>query len=87
MVGKNHKLTVKALNEDDDSVIKTTERDITLDFNPRAEMVSVSAIMAESGNILTPNPLYSEPVFVPEAAPAPSEEDGAPDDVFGGMEP
>ncbi|MDR1133930.1 MAG: hypothetical protein LBL05_07175 [Synergistaceae bacterium] len=88
MVGKNHRLTVIVLNEDDDSVLKTVERDITLDFNPRAEMVSVSAIIAESGGILTPNPLYSgEPVFVPDAAPAPSTEEGAPDDIFSGMEP
>ena len=86
MVGKNHKLTVKILNEDDDSVIKTVEREITLDFNPKAEMVSVSAIIAEAGGILTPNPLYSEPVFVPDAAPVPSpEEEGAPDDIFSGM--
>jgi hypothetical protein len=87
MVGKNHKLTVKVVNEDDDSVIKTIERGITLDFNPKAEMMSVSAIIAESSGILAPNPLYSEPVFVPDATPAPSEEEGAEDDIFSGMEP
>jgi hypothetical protein len=80
MVGKNHKLTVKVLNEDD-SVLKTIEREITLDFNPKAQMVSVSAIIAASANILTPNPFYSEPVFVP----APSSEEDAPDDIFSGM--
>ena len=86
MVGKNHKLTVKILNEDDDSVLKTVEREITLDFNPKAEMVSVSAIIAEATGILTPNPLYSEPVFVPDAGtPAPSAEEGATDDIFSGM--
>jgi hypothetical protein len=82
MVGKNHKLTVKILNEDDDSVLKTVERNITLDFNPKAEMVSVSAMIAEASGILAPNPLYSEPVFVPDAAPAPSPEEDAPDDIF-----
>lgn len=88
MIGKNHKLTVKILNEDDDSVLKTIEREITLDFNTKAEMVSVSAIIAEAGGILTPNPFYSgEPVFVPDAAPAPSAEEGAADDIFSGMEP
>jgi hypothetical protein len=88
MVGKNHRLTVIVLNEDDDSVLKTVERDITLDFNPRAEMVSVSAIIAELGGILTPNPLYSDvTVVVPDAAPDPSTEEGAPDDIFSGMEP
>ena len=90
MVGKNHKLTVKILNEDDDSVLKTIEREITLDFNPKADMVSVSAIIAEAGGILTPNPLYSgEPVFVPDAAPAPSAPpagEGAEDDIFSGMD-
>jgi hypothetical protein len=85
MVGKNHKLTVKILNEDDDSILKTAERDITLDFNPKAEMVSVSAIIAGASGILTPNPLYSEPVFVPDAAPAPSPEEETPDDIFSGM--
>ena len=87
MVGKNHKLTVKVLNEDDDSVLKTVERDITLDFNPKADMVSVSAIIAGLDNILTPNPLFSEPVFVPDAAPAASPEEGEPDDIFSGIQP
>jgi hypothetical protein len=87
MVGKNHKLTVKILNEDDDSVLKTIEREITIDFNTKAEMVSVAAIMAESGGILTPNPLYSgEPVFVPEAAPVSPDEESAEDDILGGMD-
>ncbi|MDR3164236.1 MAG: hypothetical protein LBU13_01500 [Synergistaceae bacterium] len=84
MAGKNHKLTVKVLNEDD-SVLKTIEREITLDFNPKAEMLSVSAIIAESSGILTPNPFYSEPVFVPDASPVPSPKEDAPDDIFGGM--
>jgi hypothetical protein len=87
MVGKKHKLSVKIINEDDDSVLKTVERDITIDFNPKAEMVSISAIIAEADNILIPNPLYyGEPAFVPDAAPAPApEEKGAEDDILGGM--
>ncbi|MDR1579338.1 MAG: hypothetical protein LBS35_03195 [Synergistaceae bacterium] len=85
MVGKDHKLTVKILNEDDDSVLKTIERDITLDFNPKAEMLSVSAIIAEASAILTPNPLYSEPVFVPDAAPAAPAEEDTPEDIFSDM--
>jgi hypothetical protein len=89
MVGKNHKLTVKVINEDDDAVLKTVEREITIDFNPKAEMVSISAIIAEASDILVPNPLYSgEPAFVPvpDAAPAPApEEKGAEDDILGGM--
>jgi hypothetical protein len=67
MVGAAHKLTIKILNEDDDSVIKTVDRDIALNFNTGAEMVSVSAIIEGAGNILTPNPRYKpEPVFDPD---------------------
>ena len=89
MVGLKHSLTIKVINEDDDSVIRTEERGITLDFNPNAEMVSVSAILGGAKNILTPNPLYSpEPVFVPEekpAVPTTPEESIVPGaDVLGG---
>ena len=89
MVGSKHSLTIKVVNEDDDSVIRTEEREITLDFNPNAEMVSISAILGGAKTILTPNPLYSpEPVFVPDekpAAPTTPEESIVPgDDVIGG---
>jgi hypothetical protein len=89
MVGSKHSLTIKVINEDDDSVIRTEEREITLDFNPNAEMVSISAILGGAKNILTPNPLYSpEPVFVPDEKPAvpttPEESIVPGDDVIGG---
>jgi hypothetical protein len=89
MVGTKHKLLIKVLNEDDDSVIKSVEREITLDFNPRAEMVSVSAIIAEANNIRTQNPLYQpEPVFVPDDPPvAPVGGDMTGDDILGGAAP
>jgi hypothetical protein len=87
MVGAKHKLTIKILNEDDDSVIKTVERDITLDFDTKAEMVSISAIIGGAEDILTPNPLYSPtPVFVPEEDPAETGT-GAPGEDEAGMEP
>jgi hypothetical protein len=86
MAGKKHRLTIKVLKEEDDSVVKTVEREITLNFNPKAKMVSAPAIIAEAENILTPNPLYSaEPVFAPD--PAPAQKEGVPDDIFGGIEP
>ncbi|MDR1650287.1 MAG: hypothetical protein LBR87_00705 [Synergistaceae bacterium] len=80
MVGAEHVLTVKVINEDDDSVIKTVERRITLDFNTRAEMISIPAITNEAENIRVPNPLYSpEPVAIPDDPPSSGgTEDGLP---------
>jgi hypothetical protein len=73
MLGTNHRLFIQIMNEDDDSIERTVEREITLDFNARAMMISVSAIIGNSPNILTQNPLYSpEPIIVPR------EENGAP---------
>ena len=65
MIGANHRLSIQIMNEDDDSVVKTVEREIALGFNQRAMMVSIPAIIGDSPDILTPNPLYSpEPAIV-----------------------
>jgi hypothetical protein len=79
MVGTAHKLSVQVVNEDDDSVLKTVERQITLGFNQRALMVSIPAILENAPDILTPNPLYSpEPAIVPGGGPeAPDTPDTA----------
>ncbi|MDR3281348.1 MAG: hypothetical protein LBT23_12665 [Synergistaceae bacterium] len=70
MVGANHRMTINVINEDDDSLIRTIERNITIDFNTRAEMLSISAMTNEAENIRTPNPLYSpEPVIIPDDNP------------------
>jgi hypothetical protein len=90
MVGAKHKLTIKILNEDDDSVVKTVERDITIDFDTRAEMVSIGAIIAGARNILAKNPLYSPaPVFVPQESPTEpaTPEEGSLGEEMGGMAP
>ncbi|MDR1965382.1 MAG: hypothetical protein LBQ36_01615 [Synergistaceae bacterium] len=89
MVGASHKLTIKILNEDDDSVIRTIERDIKIDFDTRAEMVSIAAIASGAPDILTPNPRYSpaRPVFTddnPEPAGSDGlEGDGIPGEIMG----
>jgi hypothetical protein len=78
MTGKNHSLTIKVLNEDDDSVTKTVNRDITLDFDTRANMLSIAAMINEAQSIIIPNPLYSpEPALIPDSPPSPEE--GAPE--------
>jgi hypothetical protein len=90
MVGSDHKLTIKVLNEDDDSLIKTAERDITIDFNARASMISIGAILGGAENIVVPNPNYSEPVFVPDDKPSqsPVDDGGIPEgDGLGDLTP
>jgi hypothetical protein len=86
VVGAKHKLTIKVLNENDDSVIKTIEREITLNFNPRAEMLSIAAIAGESSVIRIPNPLYNpEPVIIPDdksEAPVTEDETAIPGAEF-----
>jgi hypothetical protein len=77
MVGSNHRLSIQIMNEDDDSVIGTVEREIELIFNTRAMMVSVPAIIGNAPNILTRNPLYSpEPIIIPETTGGAAGTDG-----------
>ncbi|MDR1916970.1 MAG: hypothetical protein LBQ58_10400 [Synergistaceae bacterium] len=70
MVGANHRLVVKVLNEDDDSVVKSVERSLKLDFNTKALMISIPALVSESSNILVSNPNYSEEIIVVPDAPS-----------------
>ncbi|MDR2780292.1 MAG: hypothetical protein LBB28_04120 [Synergistaceae bacterium] len=74
MIGSEHRLSIQIMNEDDDSVVKTVERGITLGFDQRAMMVSIPAVIGDAPGILTPNPLYS-----PGPAVVPDEGSGAPD--------
>jgi hypothetical protein len=94
MTGSSHKLSVQIMNEDDDSVVKTVERQITLGFNQRAMMVSIPAIIGDSSDILTPNPLYSpDTAIVPDGGsgvPETSDTAGGgfpPDGPIGGISP
>jgi hypothetical protein len=80
MIGTNHRLSVRVMNEADDSVTKIAEREITLGFNERTMMISIPAVIGDSPNILTPNPLYSpEPAIAPADAP---ETDGSSGEDF-----
>jgi hypothetical protein len=56
MTGKTHTFVVKVLNEDDDSVIKTTERRVELDGYTGAMMLSIPAMSGESPEIFVPVP-------------------------------
>jgi hypothetical protein len=74
MIGARHSLTIKIINEDDDTVLRTVEREIDLSFDTRADMLSLAAITEGAVNIRTPNPRYSpEPVIIPEEKPAETE--------------
>jgi hypothetical protein len=86
MIGVNHRLTIKVLDPDDDSVIKSVELPLKLDFNTREMMISLAAVASESSNVLTPNPNYSAAVAVPSApdTPQPSAP-GEPGDAGGDM--
>jgi hypothetical protein len=80
MIGSNHKLSIRIMNEDDDSVLKTVERGINLGFNQKAMMVSIPAIIGDSPDILTPNPLY-HPEIETETFPEGGTEAPEPDDI------
>jgi hypothetical protein len=68
LTGKTHTFTVKILDEDDESVIGTVQRVVTLDFDTRRWMLSLPA-MAIAGRvdeILVANPAYTgDPEIVP----------------------
>jgi hypothetical protein len=91
MAGINHRLSVKVMNEDDDSVMKIVERQVTLGFNQRAMMVSIPAILGNAPDILTPNPLYApEPAINPAREPDASGTVGGDipqDGIMGDMSP
>jgi hypothetical protein len=85
VLGKTHKLSVKILDEDDDSVIRTIERTVSLSIDTRAFMISLAAIAGEAEDIFVPNPLYSPDkprVTIPDE-PDPVE----PLDPFSGENP
>ena len=77
MVGKKHKLVLKIMAEDEETVVKTVERTITLNVDTKAWMVSLPAVANEAENIFVPNPAYSED-DEPEAVP---EEEAPADDM------
>lgn len=75
LTGANHKLVVKVLNEDDESVLSTVEHSIKLDFNTKRWMISLPAIVAGAENVLVENPVYTgEAELIPDDEP---EEEGA----------
>jgi hypothetical protein len=76
LTGVSHTLSVRTLDEDDDSVLATVERQVRLDFDARAMMISLPAIAGGAENILIPNPSYTgEPESIPDET-AETETDG-----------
>ena len=73
ITGASHTFTVVSRNEDDESVIASADRTITLDFNTRQLMISLPAILGGAENFLIENPLYTG-----EPEP-PADDEGEPE--------
>ena len=59
LIGSNHKLKLEILEEDQETVIKTVERNLPLGTTP-SMMISLPAILAEAGDITIPMPTEAE---------------------------
>lgn len=81
LVGKEHTLLVKVLDDDEETVVETVERRVKLDVNTKAWMISLPAIVGGAPDIFIPNPLYSEEDERPAPSPEPDEDEtGDPND-------
>lgn len=56
MAGKKHTLRVDILDDDQETVTKTVERQIKLNSDTKAWMISLPAVVGEAPDVFLPNP-------------------------------